>query len=74
MHELAQLMDDAQQRLDGHLREHGSVPRYFVVAESSFERLRLVKRPELDRGNPLLVLGVELRPDPSLESGELRTC
>jgi hypothetical protein len=67
---VAALLDDARP-LIVQAQERGS-PRTLAVSPSVYEVIARMRSYETVRGNPLLVLGMELVPDASLRHGRLR--
>lgn len=49
----------------------GAAPTLYVDRDA-YEEIAGLRRFDTDRGNPLLVLGAELRPDDRLARGEVR--
>jgi hypothetical protein len=68
-HWVCALLDQASARLLA-LEEAGVFPDQMAVSSSAFARLRALRRRDLERGQPLLVLGVEVTEDRALSGDE----
>jgi hypothetical protein len=68
-HWVCGLLDQASARLLA-LEEAGLFPAEMAVGSSAFASFRALRRRDLERGLPLLVLGVEVTEDPALTGDE----
>lgn len=63
------LLDQASARLLA-LEEAGLFPAEMTVSSPAFASFRALRRRDLERGLPLLVLGIEVTEDPALTGDE----
>ncbi len=56
---IAALLDDVRPLITD-AREQGGQPRFLLLAGDSFDAVRSVKAAELERGVPLMVLGMQI--------------
>jgi hypothetical protein len=57
--ELARLLDDVRP-LIVEARQQGEKPRFLLLDRAAYEAVEACKKPDRDRGMPLMVLGMEI--------------